>query len=60
MKTGPSNRENVGEAEEEDTQPGDKIVRKKRDMESVGLKRGEVLDRTKWKNGIHNDSGDHG
>ena len=29
-----------------------------RDMESVGLKEEDVLDRTKWKNDIHNHSGD--
>ena len=30
----------------------------KRDMESVGLKDADVLDRTKWNNYIHNHSGD--
>ena len=30
----------------------------KRDMESVGLKVADVLDRTTWKNDIHNHSGD--
>ena len=30
----------------------------KRDMGSVGLKAEDVLDRTKWKNDIHNHSGD--
>ena len=30
----------------------------KRDMESVGLKEDDELDRAKWKNDIHNHSGD--
>ena len=30
----------------------------KRDMESAGLKKEDALDRTKWKNYIHNNSGD--
>ena len=30
----------------------------KRDMESVGLKEEDALDRTKWKNDIQNHSGD--
>ena len=30
----------------------------KRDMESVGLKEEDAQDRTKWKNDIHNHSGD--
>ena len=30
----------------------------KRDMESVGLKDKDALDRTMWKNDIHNHSGD--
>ena len=30
----------------------------KRDMESAGLKEDDVLDRTKWRNDIHNHSGD--
>ena len=30
----------------------------KRDMERVGLKEEDVLDRTKWKNGIQYHSGD--
>ena len=29
----------------------------KRDMESMGLKEEDVLDRTKWKNYIHNHAG---
>ena len=30
----------------------------KRNMESIGSKEEDVLDRTKWKNDIHNHSGD--
>ena len=41
---------------EEERKPGKDSC--KRDMESVGLKEEDALDRTKWKNDIHNHSGD--
>ena len=42
--------------QEEDRKPGGKT--QIRDMESAVLEEEGVLDRTKWKNDIHNHSGD--